>query len=81
MSGASWTPTRTSDSYTPAVQLEAGKPPKPCSVKCIRCVSVQEARECVAAGGVAWVRRDEWERVSLAFSVVSACEVARDGGE
>ena len=58
-----WTPTRTSDSYTPAVQLEAGKPPKPCSVKHIRCVSMEEARECMAAGGVAWVRREEWERV------------------
>ena len=58
-----WTPTRTSDSYTPAVQLEAGKPPRRCSVKHIRCVSVEAARECVALGGVAWVRREEWERV------------------
>ena len=58
-----WTPTRTSDSYTPAVQLEAGKPPKPCSVKHIRCVSMEAARAVVAAGGVAWVRREEWERV------------------
>ena len=58
-----WTPTRTSDSYTPAVQLEAGKPPRPCSVQHIRCMSVEAARAVVAAGGVAWVRREEWERV------------------
>ena len=63
MSGASWTPTRTSDSYTPAVQLERGKPPRPCSVQHIRCMSVEAARECMAAGGIAWVRREEWERV------------------
>ena len=64
-----WTPTRTSDDYTPAVQLEAGKPPKPCSVKHIRCVSMEEARECMALGGVAWVRRDEWERVTSGETV------------
>ena len=58
-----WTPTRTSDSYTPAVQLEMGKPPKPCSVQYIRCMSMEAARAVVAAGGAAWVRREEWERV------------------
>ena len=58
-----WTPTRTSDSYTPAVMLRAGFPPRPCSVQHIRCMSVEKARAVAAAGGNAWVRREEWERV------------------
>ena len=63
MSGASWQPTRTSADYTEAVQLQRDKPPRRCVAQYIRCVSMAEARECVALGGVAWVRREEWERV------------------
>ena len=59
----SWQPTRTSADYTEAVQLQRDKPPRRCVVQYIRCVSMAEARECVALGGVAWVRREEWERV------------------
>jgi hypothetical protein len=63
MTTLSWSTTKTSDSYTPALYLEPGKPPRRCGVKCVRLVSAEQARALLAAGKAAWVREGEWEGV------------------
>jgi len=51
----SWTTTKTSDSYTPAVLLLPGKPPQRCNVLRVRLDTVEAARAKLAAGRAAWV--------------------------
>lgn len=58
-----WTPGKTSAAYTPAVLLQPDKPPQPCNVQAIRCVSVARARELLAAGKAAWVDARDWREV------------------
>jgi hypothetical protein len=54
-----WQTTKTTDSYTPAVYLEPGKPPRDCNVKAIKLDSVEVARRMLAAGNSAWVRAED----------------------
>lgn len=70
-----WETTKTSASYTPAVQLEQGKPPRRCNVTNIRLVTLAQARRMVADGKIVWVRADEWDRAQAD----AAEDAAREG--
>ena len=59
----SWTPTRTSDHYTPAVLLMPGQPPRRCNVLRVRLDGAEQARAKLAEGKAAWVRAEDAERV------------------
>ena len=59
----SWTTTKTSADYTPAVAVWPDGRTRPCSVQAVRLDSVESARRKLAAGVVAWVRREDVERV------------------
>ena len=63
MSGASWTPTRTSGDYMPAVLLMPGQAPRRCNVLAVRLDSVEQARRKLAEGKAAWVRPEDVESV------------------
>ena len=58
-----WTTTRTSADYTPAVAVWPSGKTQPCTVLAVRLDSVESARRKLAAGVVAWVRREDVERV------------------
>lgn len=64
MTTLSWSTTKTSDSYTPAVLLLPGKPPRRCTVLRVRLDTVEAAREKLAAGRAAWVSVEDGERVT-----------------
>ena len=68
----SWTTTRTSADYTPAVAVWPSGRTQPCTVLAVRLDSVESARRKLESGIVAWVRKDDVSAVSL------ASEVARD---
>ena len=68
MSDASWTTTKTSDSYAPAVLLMPGQPPQRCSVQRVRLDTVEAARVKLAAGRAAWVRPEDVAEVTGAGS-------------
>ncbi len=59
-----WTPTRTSDDYTPAVLLWPDGCQRRCNVLRVRLDSVEGARRKLAAGQCAWVRVEDVERVT-----------------
>ena len=58
-----WTTTKTSADYTPAVAVWPSGRTQPCTVLAVRLDSVESARRKLAAGVVAWVRREDVERV------------------
>ena len=68
----SWTTTKTSADYTPAVAVWPSGRTQPCTVLAVRLDSVESARRKLESGIVAWVRKDDVSAVSL------ASEVARD---
>ena len=58
-----WTTTKTSASYTPAVAVWPSGRTQPCNVLAVRLDSVEAARRKLASGIVAWVRKEDAERV------------------
>ena len=68
----SWTTTKISADYTPAVAVWPSGRTQPCTVLAVRLDSVESARRKLESGIVAWVRKDDVSAVSL------ASEVARD---
>jgi len=59
----SWTTTKTSADYTPAVAVWPSGKTQPCTVLAVRLDSVESARRKLESGIVAWVRKDDAERV------------------
>ena len=59
----SWQTTKTSADYTPAVAIYPDGRTQPCNVLAVRLDSVEAARRKLASGLVAWVRREDAERV------------------
>ena len=59
----SWTTTRTSADYTPAVAVWPSGRTQPCTVLAVRLDSVESARRKLESGIVAWVRKEDAERV------------------
>ena len=59
----SWTTTKTSSDYTPAVAAWPSGRTQPCTVLAVRLDTVETARRKLADGIVAWVRREDVERV------------------
>ena len=59
----SWTTTRTSADYTPAVAIYPDGRTRPCSVQAVRLDTVESARRKLESGIVAWVRKEDVERV------------------
>lgn len=59
-----WETQKTSASYTPAVYLEPGKPPRRCNVQAIRLDSPEAAQAKLATGKAAWVSVEDAERMS-----------------
>ena len=58
-----WTTTKTSSDYTPAVAVWPSGRTQPCTVLAVRLDTVETARRKLADGIVAWVRREDVERV------------------
>ena len=58
-----WTTTRTSADYTPAVAVWPSGRTQPCTVLAVRLDSVESARRRLESGIVAWVRKEDAERV------------------
>ena len=58
-----WTTTKTSADYTPAVAVWPSGRTQPCTVLAVRLDSVGSARRKLASGIVAWVRKEDAERV------------------
>ena len=58
-----WQTTKTSADYTPAVAIYPDGRTRPCSVQAVRLDSVESARRKLESGIVAWVRREDVERV------------------
>jgi len=59
----SWTTTKTSASYAPAVAVWPSGRTQPCNVLAVRLDSVEAARRKLESGIVAWVRKEDAERV------------------
>ena len=59
----SWTTTKTSSDYTPAVAIYPDGRTRPCSVQAVRLDTVESARRKLESGIVAWVRKEDAERV------------------
>ena len=59
----SWTTTKTSADYTPAVAVWPSGRTQPCTVLAVRLDSVESARRKLESGIVAWVRKEDAERV------------------
>lgn len=59
-----WTPTRTSDDYTPAVLLWPDGRQRRCNVLAVRLDGVEGARRKLAAGVCAWVAVEDVEKVT-----------------
>ena len=58
-----WQTTKTSADYTPAVAIYPDGRTRPCSVQAVRLDSVESARRKLESGIVAWVRKEDAERV------------------
>lgn len=59
----SWSTTKTSADYTPAVLLLAGRAPRRCNVLRVRLDTVEAARAKLAAGKAAWVAAEDVDAV------------------
>mgnify|MGYP001352857157 CR=1 FL=1 len=59
----SWTTTKTSSDYTPAVAVWPSGRTQPCNVLAVRLDTVESARRKLESGIVAWVRKEDAERV------------------
>ena len=59
----SWTTTKTSSDYTPAVAVWPSGRTQPCTVLAVRLDTVESGRRKLESGIVAWVRREDVERV------------------
>ena len=60
----SWTTTKTSADYTPAVAVWPSGRTQPCTVLAVRLDSVESARRKLESGIVAWARKEDVERVT-----------------
>ena len=58
-----WQTTKTSADYTPAVAVWPSGRTQPCTVLAVRLDSVEAARRKLADGIVAWVRKEDVQRV------------------
>ena len=58
-----WTTTKTSADYTAAVAVWPSGRTQPCTVLAVRLDSVESARRKLESGIVAWVRKEDVERV------------------
>ena len=59
----SWPTTKTSSDYTPAVAVWPSGKTQPCTVLAVRLDTVESARRKLESGIVAWVRKEDAERV------------------
>ena len=59
----SWTTTKTSADYAPAVAVWPSGRTQPCNVLAVRLDTVESARRKLESGIVAWVRKEDAERV------------------